>query len=139
MDSPSLRPARSVSSPARWLLQALAVLCVVLGFIGIAVPVLPTVPFLLVAAWAAARSSPRLHHWLEHHPRFGHLLRAWHQHGAVPRRAKWAATVMMSASGLGLLLFVRPWWMPTCAVACMAVVAVWLWRRPEDSGECAPP
>ena len=47
--------------------------------------------------------------------------------------------VGFTAGYLGLLLFVRPWWMPTCAVACMAVVAVWLWRRPEDSGECAPP
>lgn len=122
---------RVASGPARWLFLALAFLCLALGFIGIVIPVLPTVPFLLLAAWAAARSSPKLDEWLHTHPRFGHHLRAWRDAGIVPRRAKWAATTMMSASGLLMLLLVRPVWAPLLACATMAAVAAWLWRRPE--------
>ena len=119
--------------PARWLLLALAVVCVVLGVIGIFVPVLPTVPFLLLAAWAASRSSPRLHHWLMNHGRFGRPLRDWDAYGVVSRRAKWAATLMMTFSGLALLVIAPARWLPAVAagVACMAAVAWWLWKRPE--------
>jgi len=80
---------RALRAPARWLLLGLAWLCIMLGMVGIVLPVMPTVPFLLVAAWAASRSSPRLHHWLHTHPRFGHLLRDWEDLGIVPRSAKW--------------------------------------------------
>jgi uncharacterized protein len=129
--SSGIQATRVISGPARWLLQALAVVCVGLGLLGILVPVLPTVPFLLVAAWAASRSSPRLAHWLETHPRFGHYLRDWHAAGVVPRSGKWAATIMMSASGALMLTFVRPLWVPLLAVITMALVGAWLWRRPE--------
>lgn len=131
MPSPSQALPRPLPAPLRWLLLSLAVLCLVLGFVGVVVPVLPTVPFLLLAAWAAARSSPRLDQWLHEHPRFGHHLRAWRDAGVVPRRAKWLATGMMGASGVLILLAVRPLWAPVLAVACMAAVAAWLWRRPE--------
>ena len=121
--------------PVRWLLLALAVVCVVLGVIGIFVPVLPTVPFLLLAAWAASRSSPRLHHWLVHDRRFGRPLRDWEAHGVVPRRAKWAATVMMIFSGVVLLVIAPKQWLPAAAagIACMVAVGWWLWRRPEEA------
>lgn len=119
------------SAPARWLLLALALGCLALGVAGIFLPLVPTVPFLLVAAWAAARSSPRLHAWLEGHPRFGSLLRQWREAGVVPRRAKWLATVMMAASGGVLLAVVPRPWMAWLAIACMTAVLAWLWRRPE--------
>src|SRR4051812_7637760 len=80
---------RALSAPARWLLLGLAWVCILLGIVGIILPVMPTVPFLLVAAWAASRSSPRLHHWLHNHPRFGVLLRNWEEAQVVPRSAKW--------------------------------------------------
>ena len=95
---PSEAPDSPLSAPARWLLQALAGVCVLLGIIGIFVPVMPTVPFLIVAGWAASRSSPRLHRWLLEHPRFGHILRDWYEAGVVPRRAKWITTLMVSGS-----------------------------------------
>lgn len=122
-----------MSAAARWLLLALAAVCVLLGVIGIFVPVLPTVPFLILAAWAASRSSPRLHQWLMTHPRFGRPLRDWEMHRVVPRYAKWAATVMIAISA-GTLLLVAPrsWWLAIgAAVLAMAAVLAWLWRRPE--------
>lgn len=126
MPAPAPLPA-----PLRWLLLALAFLCLGLGIIGIFLPVLPTVPFLLVAAWAAARSSPRLLAWLEDHPHFGQSLRDWRRGGVVRRRAKWTATVVMSMSAVSLLVFVKVKWAALLTIACMACVLVWLWRRPE--------
>ncbi|MDB5898182.1 MAG: hypothetical protein JWP22_794 [Ramlibacter sp.] len=130
-DPPAAPP--TLPAPARWLLMALAWVCVALGVVGILVPVVPTVPFLLVAAWAASRSSPRLHRRLYTDPRFGRLLLEWDRHRVVPRLAKWAAAGMMALS-LGFLLATIPagWIYAVPAVAAaMLLVLAWLWRRPE--------
>ena len=116
-------------APVRWLLLALAVVCLALAIVGIFLPVLPTVPFVLLAAWAASLSSPRLSRWLDNHPLFGKPLNEWRRHGVVRRRAKWAATITMSASVMVFL--VRPLWVPLTAITIMTSVAAWLWRRPE--------
>ena len=117
--------------PMRWLLLAFAVLCLVLGVIGVIVPGMPTTVFILMAAWAAARSSPRLYRWLWNHRLFGPLLRNWAQGGKVSRRAKWSATAVMSLSAAILLLVRVPAWAAVLAITCMACVLAWLWRRPE--------
>jgi uncharacterized protein len=82
----------------RLIYIAIGCLAVVLGVIGIVLPLLPTTPFLLVAAWAFAKSSPRLEAWLTHHPRLGAPLRAWRERGAIPTRAKVIAVSAMAAS-----------------------------------------
>jgi uncharacterized membrane protein YbaN (DUF454 family) len=115
----------------RWLLRAFALLCLALGFIGIVVPGLPTTVFILLAAWAAARSSPRLHAWLHAHRLFGPLLRNWDDGRRVSRRAKWSATAAMSACGALLLLTVGRGWRVALPLAVMLVVLAWLWSRPE--------
>jgi uncharacterized protein len=125
---------------ARWLFLALALLSLALGVIGIFLPVLPTVPFILLSAWAAARSSPRLLAWMENHTAFGPMLTEWRRGGVVRRRAKWAATAVMSASAALMLVVVPMRWMALLAIGCMACVLVWLWRRPEHvSDEAVPP
>ncbi|MBC5785299.1 YbaN family protein [Ramlibacter sp. USB13] len=126
--------ARALSAPVRWLLQGLAGLCLVLAVVGIVLPVMPTVPFLVVAAWAAARSSPRLHRWLLTHRRFGPYLRDWNEAGVVPRRAKWFSTAMMGGSAASMPVFVPAEWalVVVVPVAGMAAVLVWLWKRPEQ-------
>lgn len=127
----------TLSTPARWFLLTLAGIFFVLGVIGLFLPIMPTVPFLVVAAWCASRSSPRLHRWLLSHPRFGHLLRDWYEAGLVPRRAKWITSVMMAGS-TGMMLYVTPArWMPAiwAIIACMALILVWLWMRPETRPE----
>jgi uncharacterized protein len=121
-----------LSPPVRWLLKALAVASLILAVIGAFLPVLPTVPFVLLAAWAAARSSPRLSNWLESHPQMGPYIRDWRRGGVVPRRAKWMATIMMSLGAVTMIVLVRPWWVPALAIAVMAAVGVWLWLRPEQ-------
>ena len=68
----------------RGLLIILGWLAVVLATLGVVLPLLPTTPFLLLAAWCFARSSPRFHHWLLHRSWFGPYLRHWQQHRALP-------------------------------------------------------
>lgn len=95
----------------------------------VAVPLLPTTPFLLVAAYAASRSSTRLHAWLLGHQLFGGTIRRWQEHRAVARRAKLAASGMMAASA-AVLFLVSP--APLAAAATtLACVGAWLWLRPE--------
>src|SRR5690606_32626271 len=71
------------------------------GIAGIVLPLVPTTPFLLLAAFAFARSSPRLHAWLVEHPRLGPPIADWRDHGAISRRAKIAAAVVMLATFAG--------------------------------------
>jgi len=134
MQSEASTAPPGLSGPARWLLLTLAGICLMLGIVGLLVPVMPTVPFLIVSAWAASRSSPRLHRWLMNHPRFGRQLRDWNEHGIVPRRAKWITAVMMSGSAISMLVIAPgrliPW--ALALIACMALVLAWLWKRPEQ-------
>lgn len=124
---------RALPAVLRWFLLALAVLCLALGVVGVFLPVLPTVPFLLLAAWAAGHSSPRLSRWLETHPRFGAQITDWRRAGVVRRRVKWTATVVMTASAISTALLLRPRWAALATVAVMACVLVWLWLRPEQA------
>lgn len=119
----------------RWLLLALALLSLGLGILGIFLPVLPTVPFILLAAWAASKSSPRLSHWLENHRWFRQHLKDWRRSGTVRRPAKWAATVTMTVSGAATLWLLRANMTSLLVVAMMACVLAWLWKRPEQGKE----
>jgi uncharacterized membrane protein YbaN (DUF454 family) len=82
---------------------AIGSIAVALGIAGVFLPLLPTTPFLLVAAWAFARSSPRLEAWLVQHPRLGPPLAAWRERRAIPTRAKVIAILFMGASLVYLL------------------------------------
>lgn len=116
---------------ARLIWRLIALLCVALGFIGIFVPGLPTVPFLLVAAWAAGRGWPALEAWLLQHPRWGSSIRNWRERGAMPRRAKWASSGMMAVSALLMGFSGAALWLKIAVPVLMLGVAVWLWCRPE--------
>lgn len=129
--SPAPQPSPARSALVRGLYQALAVLSLALGVLGVFLPVLPTTPFILLAAWAATRGSPRLLAWLEQHPAFGQMLRDWRRGGVVSRKAKWSATVVMASSALIILVFVRKPFVQVMAIGSMACVLAWLWRRPE--------
>ncbi|MBU6165426.1 MAG: YbaN family protein [Alphaproteobacteria bacterium] len=77
-----------------WIL--LGCTSLVLGIIGIVLPLLPTTPFVLLAAWAFANGSPRLHAWLLAHRSFGPLITNWQAHGAIAPRAKLLAVASMA-------------------------------------------
>lgn len=132
-ESPQQRPADSRA--VRLLLQAFAVLNLVLAVIGVLLPIMPTVPFVLLAAWAAARSSPRLSAWLETHPRFGRSIRDWRQGGVVRRPVKWATTGSLSFGAAMIVWIVPSPWLAGTALLVMLGIGVWIWRRPESIPE----
>lgn len=76
----------------------LGTLALLLGILGIFLPLLPTTPFLLLASACYARGSPRLHHWLRHHPAFGKYLRDFEDGRGIPLRGKVLALLMMWTS-----------------------------------------
>ncbi len=102
-----------------------------LGVAGIFLPLLPTVPFMLVALWAFSNSSRRLHDALYHHPRFGRAVREWQEHGAIPLKTKAVALTAMTLSGAWLLLFSgASAWLLVPALAFIGYGAWFVFTRP---------
>jgi len=123
-DAPILRPRWQ---RVLWLLAGGGSLLT--GIVGIFLPLLPTTPFVLLAAFCFSRGSQRCETWLLQHPRFGPMVRDWRAHRAIPLRAKQLATLMM-ALGSAWAWWVLPprfSWLP--ALLC-AAVAAWMWSLP---------
>lgn len=103
-----------------------------LGVIGVALPIMPTVPFLLISVWAFARSSPRLRQKIMDHPTYGPPIRAWQERGAINRRAKiWAISAMTGSVGIALWIGL-PGWVVAIQAAVCASVGLYLATRPVD-------
>ena len=101
------------------------------GTIGIFLPLLPTVPFMILAAYCFAKSSPALEARLLNDPRFGPHISAWRTNGAVSRKGKWAATAAFGFSiAVGLWIMPLPWSLIPLGVAVICLS--WLWTRPEN-------
>ncbi|MCU1725757.1 YbaN family protein [Pseudomonas sp. 7P_10.2_Bac1] len=94
----------------RYVLFAIGWLSVALGVLGIFLPVLPTTPFLLLAAACFARSSPRFYHWLVEHPRLGPWIRDYLDGNGIPLKAKvYAIGLMWLSIGVSCYLVPLPW------------------------------
>lgn len=103
-----------------------------LGIAGAFLPLVPTTPLLILAAWFFARSSPRLESWLLDHPRFGPLLRAWRTNGAIPRRAKLLACCGIAVGVVFFWIGARPgYWLWLTGAAILGGSAGYIISRPE--------
>ena len=101
-----------------------------IGAVGAFLPLLPTVPFLLLALFCFARGNPVWEQRLLAHPKYGPLLLDWRQRRAIPRRAKWAALIAMAVSVVVTGLTAGwPWVL--IPVAIMALSGTWIWTRNE--------
>lgn len=121
-----------VKTLLRPLLFGLGWTCVGLGALGLFLPLLPTTPFLLLAAWCFDRSSPRLHGWLLRQPVLGPLLADWRAHGVIRPRAKWLSTVLLL--GFASVPVVRgsaPEWALLAMGLVVVSVLAFLWSRPS--------
>ena len=106
-------------------------LCVGLAFIGIVLPLLPTVPFLLLAAFCFARSSEQLHNWLVTHPKLGPPILDWQTRGAITPKAKKLATLSVAVVfTLSLILGLKPFVLVIQAIT-LGCVMLFIWTRPN--------
>lgn len=116
----------------RLLWMILGLLCLGLGLLGVVLPLLPTVPFILLAAFCFARSSERLHLWLIHHPSFGPMITDWQQRGAISGKVKRVSTVSVAAVfGLSLVLD-APDHILLIQAVILGGVLIFIWTRPTD-------
>jgi uncharacterized membrane protein YbaN (DUF454 family) len=113
----------------RWLWLAAGASSLATGIVGVFLPLLPTTPFVLLAAFCFSRGSARCELWLLKHPRFGPMVNDWREHRAVPLRAKQLSAVMMTAGSVSAAFMLPPRvaWLPAL---CCLVVGIWLWRLP---------
>ncbi len=114
----------------RPLYLAGGLIAVALGIIGVALPIMPTVPFLLLAAFCFARSNPAWEQRLLDHPRYGPSLRDWRERRAISRRAKVAAVAAMSVGAVVTWLTLGwPW--VGISLAILLIAGSWIWTRAE--------
>lgn len=113
-----------------WL--CLAWVSVGLAVLGAVLPVMPTVPFLLVAVWGFAKSSPRMRNRILRHPKFGPPIRQWLRNGAIKRRTKIIALAMMAMGVVVGVFFGLPLWVSAVQSAILFGVGTYLWTRPEQ-------
>jgi uncharacterized membrane protein YbaN (DUF454 family) len=123
---------RQVRNPlVRLILIACGWLAIVAGVVGIFLPLLPTVPFLLLAAACFARSSTRFHRWLLDHNHLGPPVRAWLEGGGIPLRVKQLAIGMIWVSiPTSTFLFVRQFWLQLLLLAVAGGVTLYLLSLP---------
>lgn len=127
------------SLPVRRTLWFLGAVSLALGLVGVALPVLPTTPFLLLTAALWARSSKRFYVWLLQHPWMGPPIVAWRRDRYIAPRAKVAAITLLALSaGSSAWFFVPLWWCKVGVVAVAAAVAIWILRVPNAPRGNAP-
>jgi len=125
-------PRRPLTPALRALLVAAGSISLALGVLGIFLPLLPTTPFVLLAAACFARASPRLHAWLLSNRTFGPLILEWERHRSIPYRVKLMAIAMMTVTfGASILLFVKPLWLKIALGLFGIGLAIWMARIPS--------
>jgi uncharacterized membrane protein YbaN (DUF454 family) len=115
---------------AAWL--AAGFLFLGIAILGVVLPVLPTTPFLLLAAACFARSSQRFYDWLLNHPSFGPLVREWREHRSIPWRTKLFAIALMSGTlAASIVFFVKDPYLRWSLGALGVLLAAWLYSIPS--------
>lgn len=123
-------PIRGRGVPRRLLVLA-GLLCVGLAVLGWILPIMPATPFLLLAAWLFARSSPRLHRWLRENRLFGRMIRDYEDGRGLPWTWKAGTLLLIWGSvGLSLALVARAWWLRLLVLGMAAGVSWHLLRLP---------
>jgi uncharacterized protein len=127
--------AEPVVHRSRWIrafFLAAGTVALVLGLIGIFLPLLPTTPFVLLAAACYARGSRRFYDWLLAQRTFGPIIHEWQRHRSIPYKTKITAVVLMSLTlGTSVVFFVQPLWLQGLLALMGVGLAVWLYRMPS--------
>ncbi len=125
------------SSPLRkWLLIFAGMLCVVLGAIGIVLPLLPTTPFLLLAAACFVRSSDRLYAWLTSHRVFGSYIKNYREHRGMTTKARILTLIVLWAGvSYATIVVARSWILRLVLLGIAVSVTIYLMRLRTVSGQ----
>ena len=123
----------------RTILIIIGWLAVALGTLGVVLPLLPTTPFILLAAWCFSRSSPRFHHWLLYRSWFGGYLRHWQKYRAMPTGAKPRAIILILATFALSLWLVEILWVRILLLAILTCLLIFIWRIPVIDAEQQKP
>ena len=108
-------------------------ICFGLGIIGVVLPVLPTTPFMILAAFLFARGSPRARKWLIEGTRFGPHITLWENQGAIAPAAKKLAIGVMALVFVVSVVLQAPIWVLIVQAACMGPAAIFIWTRPSPT------
>lgn len=119
------------STAFRLMLVGLGTTFVVIGVIGIFLPILPTTPFMLLAAWCYARSSSRFYNWIMNNKVFGPIIWEWRQYRSIPRRAKRTAMILMPGTfAVSIFFFVPIFWVQVLLAIFCLIMVIFMWRIP---------
>ena len=116
----------------RLLWKLAGLLAAALGLVGLVLPIMPSVPFMILAAFCFSRSSPRLHTYLVTHPVYGPHIRDWHERGAIRPDAKWLATVSMIGSVTLSFILGMPPHVIAAQAAVLTLAMAFIWSRPSE-------
>lgn len=131
---------RSRSHLVRVLFNLAGATALALGILGIFLPLLPTTPFVLLAAACFARGSERFHQWLLAHRTFGPIVQEWEGHRSIPYRTKITAIVLMSLTmAISIAFFVDPVWLKSVLALFGIGLAAWMYRIPSRDRPASKP
>ncbi|MFA0568581.1 YbaN family protein [Vibrio gallaecicus] len=105
-------------------------LCIILAFLGILLPVLPTTPFLLLASACFMRSNPKVHRWMHEHKTLGPLLKNWYEYGAVTKQVKTRGVIFILFSFFLSIYFSPILWVKGFLVVVLIILLSWFLRLP---------
>ena len=103
-----------------------------IGFIGIFLPILPTVPFMILAAFYFSKSSPRLHHWLLNLPYIGAPIKDWEKNHIIRRRTKILASFMLTLPASVTIILFQSWKLAIVVSSIIFVVLIFVWTRKSE-------
>lgn len=117
---------------ARRVLWNLAgLLALGLGLVGVVLPVLPTTPLVILAAFCFSSGSPRLRHWLVTHRVFGPVIADWEAHGAIPRPVKRLSCAVMALAFAASVWAGFAAWVLVLQAVCLMGAATYVLTRPD--------
>lgn len=122
-----------IDKSLRPLLFILGWLSVILGFIGALLPIMPTTPFLILAAYLFSKSSPRFHAWLLSLPKFGPVIQEWESKKVIRKDVKLTAIALLSVSMMGTLIFVNVnWKVKSILIVIWLSVSLFIYTRKSE-------
>lgn len=117
----------------RQILIVIGIVSVIAGVIGLFLPIMPTTPFLILAAYCFSKSSKKLHHWLLTRPHIGATLREWEEHRVIKKSVKWTVTFIMIISFTGTTIFVStPVWAKVIMNLVGLVALIYIWMQKSE-------